>query len=51
MLNEGDAREMEIIKSAINNLENVDDFAKSTSGPLAIQDQSEPCSHSNGTYR
>ncbi len=43
---------MEIIKSAINNIDNISDFAKSASGPMSFksQDQSEPYSCPNGTY-
>ena len=36
-LNEGDAHEMEFIKSAIDNIENIEDFAKSTSGPMPFK--------------
>jgi len=34
---EGDAHEMEIIKSAIDNIVNIEDFAKSTSGPMPFK--------------
>ena len=36
-LNEGDPHEMEIIMSAIDNIENIEDFAKSTSGPMPFK--------------
>jgi len=36
-LNEGDAHEMEIIMSAIDNIENIEDFAKSTIGPMPFK--------------